>query len=106
MVIVIAIGIINVDSIIYLDRFPSPDETVSDGVFEIHFGRKGANQSVGLARLGSKIYIVGLVGIDSFGDMAIENLRINGVMLGYVRRTDKSRWQQFPINSEVYILCM
>ncbi|MDT7887459.1 MAG: ribokinase [Desulfurococcales archaeon] len=90
MVIAIVVGSINVDFMIYLERFPSADETVSDGVFEIHFGGKGANQAVGLARLGSKVYMVGLVGADSFGDMAIENLRRNGVAVDYVRRTDRS----------------
>jgi ribokinase len=90
MVIAIIVGSINVDFMIYLDRFPSPDETVSDGVFEIHFGGKGANQAVGLARLGSKVYMVGLVGVDSLGDMAVENLRRNGVVVDYIGRTDKS----------------
>jgi|GEM_PF-2357318 len=54
MVIAIVIGSINADFTIYLDRFLIPDEAVSDGVLEIHFSGKGANQAVGLVRLGSK----------------------------------------------------
>jgi len=86
----VVVGSINVDFTIYIERFPAPDETVSDGVFEIHFGGKGANQAVGLARLGSRVYMVGLVGRDSLGDMAIENLRRNGVYVDHVGRSDKA----------------
>lgn len=86
MVVAVVVGSINVDFTIYLERFPGVDETVSDGVYEIHFGGKGANQAVGLSRLGCRVYMIGKVGMDSFGDMAIENLRRNGVNVDHVKR--------------------
>lgn len=86
MAVIAVVGSINIDFVIYLERFPRVDETVSDGVYEIHFGGKGANQAVGLSRLGCKVYMIGKVGMDSLGDMAIENLRRNGVNVDHVRR--------------------
>jgi len=86
----IVIGSINVDFTIYLEKFPGIDETVSDGVYEIHFGGKGANQAVGLARLGSRVYMIGKVGMDSLGYMAIENLKRNGVYVDHIARSGEA----------------
>lgn len=83
----IVVGNINVDHVVYLERLPSVDEGVGNGRLEIHFGGKGANQAVALARLGARVYIVGKVGLDSMGEAAIENLRRNGVAVDHVSRT-------------------
>lgn len=86
----VVVGNINVDHVVYLERLPKVDEGVGNGRLEIHFGGKGANQAVALARLGARVYIIGKVGLDSMGDAALQNLRSNGVLVDHVRRSGEA----------------
>jgi ribokinase len=73
------IGSINIDLQVKTQRLPKIGETIfGDGV-SLSPGGKGANQAVAIARLGETVSMIGCVGKDSFGDILIENLSINGV---------------------------
>ena len=79
------IGSIHVDFIIRVPRIPSIGETILGEGFEIHPGGKGANQCIGVARLGVRASLVSRVGNDFLADMALKNLKTeDNVVLDYV----------------------
>jgi len=60
-------GNINTDFVTYVDRLPSPGETVTGGRFQAFPGGKGANQAVAAARAGASVEMFGRLGNDSMG---------------------------------------
>ena len=64
---IVIVGSINADLVTRSKRLPGPGETVAGDTFEIFPGGKGANQAVGVARLGYGSQMIGRVGSDSFG---------------------------------------
>ena len=83
---VIVVGSLNVDLVVSVDRLPLPGETVLGGTFARHFGGKGANQAVAASRAGADVTMIGAVGEDDYGDVALEALRADGVDVSRVRR--------------------
>ena len=71
---VLVVGSINMDLVMQAPRLPAPGETLVGGVFSTVPGGKGANQAVAAARLGCSVRLVGAVGSDSFGEIALQNL--------------------------------
>ena len=64
---IVVIGSINLDLVSNAERVPLPGETLTGRTFSTFHGGKGANQAVGVARLGYPVSMVGKVGDDSFG---------------------------------------
>ena len=64
---IVVIGSSNTDMVIKTDHLPVPGETVTGGEFFVYQGGKGANQAVGVAKLGYPVSMLGNVGDDSFG---------------------------------------
>jgi ribokinase len=64
---IVVVGSINLDLVATAERVPLPGETVTGRTFSTFHGGKGANQAVGVARLGYPVSMVGKVGDDSFG---------------------------------------
>jgi len=85
---VAVIGSCNVDLNCYLSRIPRAGETIIGDDFETRMGGKGANQAVAAARLGSNVAFIGAVGTDSFGDLVLANLGIEGVHHEHVVRAE------------------
>ncbi|AET66286.1 ribokinase [Desulfosporosinus orientis DSM 765] len=85
---VVVIGSLNMDLVVKARRAPKRGETVMGD--EIHFipGGKGANQAVGLARLGAEISMIGAVGSDSFGRELKRALKKTGVNITGVKEHD------------------
>jgi ribokinase len=81
---VVVVGSINVDLTTYVERLPSPGETVIGGRFLQSHGGKGGNQAVAAARLGARTIMVGMVGNDDFGRAAIAELEREGVIVEHV----------------------
>ncbi|WP_306142866.1 ribokinase [Roseibium sp. MMSF_3412] len=71
---VASVGSINIDLVSYLDRWPTPGETIAVRETRSSLGGKGANQAVAAARLGADVTLVGAVGSDSFALDAREQL--------------------------------
>ena len=67
------------DLVARVERAPAPGENVFGRDFQTIPGGKGANQAVGVARLGAEAVFVGRVGADGFGDALRANLRNEGV---------------------------
>jgi len=70
------IGSLNVDLVVTTDRLPRTGETVIAKDFQINpAGGKGANQAVGLARLGAEVSLVGKIGDRFHGPEYLERLK-------------------------------
>ncbi|HWQ42346.1 MAG TPA: ribokinase [Desulfosporosinus sp.] len=85
---IVVIGSLNMDLIVKAVRAPGRGETVMGE--EIYFipGGKGANQAVGLARLGAETTMIGAVGSDSFGEELLKALQRDGVNTSSVKVID------------------
>lgn len=71
---VLVIGSINVDYVIHTERLPKLGETLTGSDFAMNFGGKGANQAVALAKTGCRVKMLGAVGNDLSGKLAVQNL--------------------------------
>ncbi|EGW37272.1 ribokinase [Desulfosporosinus sp. OT] len=87
---IVVIGSLNMDLVVKALRAPRRGETVLGE--EIHFipGGKGANQAVGLARLGAETTMIGAVGSDAFGVELEKALQRNGINTSNVKVTSEA----------------
>ncbi|MBQ7687674.1 MAG: ribokinase [Clostridia bacterium] len=73
------VGSINMDLILRMDRVPETGENVLGSSYGYANGGKGANQAVGLARLGAKTKMIGKVCADENGRTLLAHLLAEGV---------------------------
>ncbi|MBW8351754.1 ribokinase [Bacillus sp. IITD106] len=83
---ILVIGSFMMDLVVRTPRAPENGETLIGTSFSIFPGGKGANQAVSSARLGGKVTMVGKVGIDHFGDQALDALNKENVNTQYILR--------------------
>ncbi len=76
---VVVFGSINLDLVVEVAHLPRKGETVIGDRFFAAAGGKAANQAVAIAKLGTKVSLVGQVGDDSFGQTLIKGLQTAGV---------------------------
>ncbi|HEV2116673.1 MAG TPA: ribokinase [Terriglobales bacterium] len=70
-----------------VERLPSSGETLLGTGYRVDYGGKGSNQAVGCARLGAKVSFVARIGNDSFGQMALQLYREEGIDVTHVTQT-------------------
>lgn len=85
---ILVIGSINVDYVIQTDRLPHLGETIEGKGFAMNFGGKGANQAVAISRAGCNVTMLGAVGNDLPGELAIKNLESCGINCAGVIRVE------------------
>ncbi|MBQ8575784.1 MAG: ribokinase [Clostridia bacterium] len=73
------VGSINMDIVLNMEKVPEVGENVLGTTYGYACGGKGANQAIGLARLGAKTKMIGKVADDTNGKRLIENLEKNGI---------------------------
>lgn len=73
------VGSINMDIILNMERVPEAGENVLGTDYGYACGGKGANQAIGLARLGAKTKMIGKVASDANGRRLLDNLCENGI---------------------------
>ncbi len=73
------VGSINMDLILNMPRVPETGENVLGTDYGYANGGKGANQATALAKLGSKVKMIGKVANDPNGNKLIENLKNNNI---------------------------
>lgn len=73
------VGSINMDIILNMERVPEAGENVLGTDYGYACGGKGANQAIGLARLGAKTKMIGKVADDANGRRLLDNLCENGI---------------------------
>jgi len=88
--VITVVGSLNMDLFIETPQLPSPGETVLGRNFRRACGGKGANQAVTVARMRTPCTMVGAVGIDTFGDEMLTNLRAAGVDVSAVTRRSEA----------------
>ena len=81
-------GSINKDLVYLVDDFVKPGQTISSNNHEIFLGGKGLNQSVAIARAGSKIHHAGAINKDD--DYIIKTLKKWGVETSNINYVNKS----------------
>ncbi len=96
---VLVIGSINVDYVIHTERLPKLGETLTGSDFAMNFGGKGANQAVALAKTGCNVKMLGAVGTDLSGELAINNLKSFGIDTADVLQVDA------PTGAAVITVC-
>ncbi len=69
---VVILGIFVADTAYRAARQPRLGETILGSGFALGPGGKGSNQSVAAARLGADVTFISKIGVDPFGDMAME----------------------------------
>jgi len=72
---IVVVGSINLDLVATADHVPLPGETLTGNTFNTFHGGKGANQAVGVGRLGYPVSMVGRLGDDAFGPELKASLR-------------------------------
>ncbi len=87
---VVVIGSSNTDMVIKLERLPRPGETLLGGDFIMAAGGKGANQAVAAARLGGEVTFVARVGMDIFGEQAVQGFQKEGINTVFIVKDDAS----------------
>ena len=85
---VVVVGAVNVDFVVAADRLPGPGETVVGPRVERFGGGKGANAAVAAARAGADVRLIGAVGDDDTGRVALDELRADGVRVDGVAVLD------------------
>jgi ribokinase len=86
---VAVIGSYNTGFLIYVDRLPVEGETLPGYGFRMEHGGKGSNQAIQAARLGCDTCIIARVGVDIFGDRALNKWKAEKVDTTYVVRDHK-----------------
>jgi len=87
---IVVVGSTNFDFVVKADRMPQVGETMLARDLKFFPGGKGANQAVGVARLGAKTTFIGAVGKEMIGDFLVRGLESNGIDTTWVKR-DESR---------------
>ena len=85
---IVVVGSFNAGLTFKSRRLPAEGESIL-GDYSVSEGGKGSNQAVQVARLGGESHMVGCVGRDSYGEMAINLWRREGVDYSHVRISDE-----------------
>jgi ribokinase len=76
---ILVVGSSNMDLVVKIQKFPLPGETLLGGEFFMNNGGKGANQAIGVSRLGGNVKFVCKTGRDSFRDKTIDLFSREGI---------------------------
>jgi ribokinase len=79
-------GSLNVDLVSRVAAIPKPGETVHGSDHQLIPGGKGANQALAARRAGAEVRMIGVIGDDDLGKVALRELEPAGVDLSAVRR--------------------
>lgn len=94
------IGNINVDRVLRVNAFPMHGETKVASCYRLMPGGKGANQAVASSLLGAQVSLIGTVGNDEYGVMALRNLREKGVDASFVKTIEEPTGMAFVMSRE------
>lgn len=81
---IVVLGSLNVDTILQVDHFPSPGETLSLKNKQTAGGGKGANQAIAAARSKAETSFIGKIGQDENGKFMLKQLVDSGVSTDFV----------------------
>ncbi len=87
---VVVLGQIARDLVLVVDEVPDAGNSAAVRRHREMLGGKGANQAVGLARLGVRVALVGVVGADRIGEDLLRQARRDGIDVSRVVRREES----------------
>jgi ribokinase len=87
--VILVFGSLNMDLALSVERLPGPGETVLGPSYVLTPGGKGANQAVAAARAGAETRMIGTIGDDEFGRMALNALQRQGVDISGIAKGTK-----------------
>ncbi|MDD3123867.1 MAG: ribokinase [Candidatus Izemoplasmatales bacterium] len=87
---ILVVGSFIVDLVVKTDNLPKTGETVFGNSFQVFLGGKGANQAVAARRLGSEVFMTGMVGSDSYGEKFETLFTQEGINFSYVYKCNSS----------------
>jgi ribokinase len=85
---ILVVGSINMDMVVRTAHMPAPGETVLGWDFKTIPGGKGANQAVGISRLGGQVVMIGKLGRDEFGQTLRDTLHKEQIDVSHIRFSD------------------
>ena len=83
-------GSLNVDYVFQMDRLPQPGETLLASNLTVLPGGKGGNQALAAAKAGAGVRMIGAVGKDGLGNIALAGLSANGVDTSHVTKLEQT----------------
>ncbi len=86
--VIAVVGSAMMDLTAYVDKVPEAGETLVGKQFTTGFGGKGANQAVMASLAGAKVYFVGQIGKDVFGNSLSKNFKDRGINDQYVLKDE------------------
>ena len=96
---ILVIGSIAIDNTIYTQSLPGAGTTTIADSYFLNIGGKGANQACAAMFLGADVTLIGAVGKDHNGDLAIDFLNQQGLKTR-IKRSDKPTGVAFIILEE------
>ena len=72
-------------------KIPSTGETIIGDSYNIGPGGKGCNQAIAISRLGGKVNFITKLGNDSYGKLAINNLKKDNIDISNIIISDKNK---------------
>jgi len=82
---VTVIGSSSIDFVVQAKKRPEMGETLLGDDFATLPGGKGANQAVAASRLGAKVYMIGCIGNDYFGQQILNNFKKENVNVDHIK---------------------
>jgi ribokinase len=83
------LGSLNMDIVLEVENMAKVGETIFAKSLTSIPGGKGANQAVAAKRMGSDVYMIGKVGLDSNGDFLVSELANGGINTDYIFKDNK-----------------
>jgi ribokinase len=84
---IFVLGSINLDLVLYSDKFPNEGETIVGKDFFINLGGKGANQAIAASKAGGATTFIGRVGKDYFGELALNEIKKSDIKTEIIQDT-------------------
>ena len=91
MVDITVLGIFVADISFSGEKIPSTGETILGDSYNIGPGGKGCNQAIAISRLGGKVNFITKLGNDSYGKLAINNLKKDNIDISNIIISDKNK---------------
>ena len=83
---VVVVGNVNVDIMARVPRWPGEDEKLVAEEARVSLGGAAVNFAIACSKLGLSCGLIGVVGTDALGDMALKSLEKEGVDTGHIAR--------------------
>lgn len=85
---VIVLGSTNVDTILNIQRFPQPGETLAMNSRAVAGGGKGANQAIAAVRSGAQTAFISKIGHEGAADFILDTFKKDGMNIDHVTMSE------------------